>query len=68
MNKILPKCRYQRMPWVKETSGLSESTIRRLEKEGLFPKRRKVGARAVAWDESEVLAWCESRKEAEEVA
>jgi prophage regulatory protein len=35
--------------------------LNRLEKKGLFPQRRQLGPNRVAWLESEVLAWCESR-------
>lgn len=40
---------------------LSESTIARLEKSGDFPSRIRLGAHAVGWDRSQVLAWLESR-------
>lgn len=43
-----------RLPQVKKATGLSTSTIWRLEKEGLFPKRRKISKRAVAWLSSEI--------------
>ena len=36
--------------------------ILNLEKKGLFPKRRLLGARSVAWAEHEVDQWIESRK------
>lgn len=42
--------------------GLSLVTIWRMEKAGLFPKRRKISAGAVGWIESEVDAWAESRE------
>lgn len=35
--------------------------ILNLEKAGKFPKRRVLGPRCVAWVESEVDAWIESR-------
>jgi predicted DNA-binding transcriptional regulator AlpA len=37
-----------------KTGGLSRSTIWRLERDGLFPKRRLVTGKIVAWDEAEV--------------
>ncbi len=43
--------------------AMSSATIYRLEKEGLFPSRRRVGKRAVVWFESEILDWLESREE-----
>lgn len=41
-------------------TGLSYSTIWRLEKAGQFPKRRKVGSYSVAWLESEIKEWIAS--------
>jgi len=43
-----------RLPGVIKKSGLSKSTIGRREKEGLFPKRFRISANAVAWDEDEI--------------
>lgn len=40
-----------------ERIGLSASTYRTLEKEGRFPKRRKLSMRAVRWWLPEVEAW-----------
>lgn len=50
-----------RLPEVKRLTGLCKSTIYRLEELGLFPRRRKIGPRAVAWLKQEVLAWMEQR-------
>ncbi len=44
-----------------KTGGLSRTTIWRLERDGLFPKRRLVTGKMVAWDESEVDEWIKSR-------
>ena len=41
--------------------GLSRPTIWRLEKDGLFPKRRQLGPKAVGWLEDEVEKWMASR-------
>ena len=46
-------------------SGLSRTTRWRLERQDLFPKRRKISPNAVAWLESEVLAWLEERATSE---
>lgn len=54
--------RFIRKPAVREITQLSDSTIRRLELAGEFPRRRKISAGAVAWIEGEVLEWVESRK------
>ena len=48
---------------VKKT-GLSPVTLWRLEKAGLFPNRKQLGARAVGWVEDEVDGWIESREAA----
>jgi prophage regulatory protein len=51
---------------VKKMTGLSRTTIWRLEKLGEFPKRRQLTVRRVGWDESEVRGWRESRPNAEQ--
>ena len=40
-----------------EMEGLSRTTIYRLEQQGQFPKRVKLGSNSVAWRMSEVLNW-----------
>jgi prophage regulatory protein len=50
-----------RFPAVRERTGLSRSTIWRLEREGDFPKHRRISANAVAWVEDEVLSWIQSK-------
>ncbi len=54
-----------RLKKVKELTSLSDSSIWRREKEGLFPSRRYLGGRAVGWFYDEVLAWLDNveRKE-----
>lgn len=46
---------------IKEKTGLSLSTVNRLEKLGEFPKRRKLSEASVGWIESEIDAWAEKR-------
>lgn len=41
--------------------GLKDPTLWRWERDGLFPKRIKIGKRAVAWVESEIEEWLNSR-------
>ena len=48
---------------VVRVTGLSISTIDRLEKKGEFPKRRKISERLVAWTEDEIKEWIEGRKD-----
>jgi prophage regulatory protein len=50
-----------RFPAVRERTGLSRSTIWRLEREGEFPKHRRISSNAVAWVEDEVLSWIHSK-------
>lgn len=50
-----------RRPEVSRRTGLSRTTLYRLVQSKEFPAPRQLGARAVAWVESEVSAWIESR-------
>ncbi len=50
-----------RLPEVERLTGLSRSTIYRLRKLGKFPEQVRIGARAVAWWLSEILAYIRSR-------
>jgi prophage regulatory protein len=53
-----------RFPGVQvKTGGLSRTTIWRLEREGLFPKRRLLTGKIVAWDEAEIDDWIKSRSQ-----
>ena len=45
-------------------TGLSISTILRLEQDGTFPRRRALGPHAIGWLESEVNEWLQSREPA----
>ena len=42
-------------------TGLSQSTVYRMEKAGNFPKRIQISVQCVGWIESEVDAWIEQR-------
>lgn len=53
--------RLLRLPEVEELTGLSGTTIWRREKEGKFPRRRRVAGNLVAWRSDEVEAWIRSR-------
>ena len=46
---------------VRETTGLSRSSVWRLEHRGKFPRRLQLSSNAVGWLEHEVLAWLEAR-------
>lgn len=53
--------RLLRFPMVQERVPYSHSTIYLLIKSGKFPKPVSLGGRAVAWRESEIDQWIESR-------
>lgn len=52
---------FLRLAEVVQRTGLSESTIRRLEKRGDFPRRCNLSGRAVGWSEEEVEEWIQER-------
>lgn len=45
-----------------ERTGLSRTTLWRLERIGAFPLHRRISANAVGWLEEEVTAWIRSRR------
>jgi prophage regulatory protein len=53
--------RFVREPECKHRSGLSRTQRWRLEKEGKFPKRRKISDFAVGWLDSELTEWLQTR-------
>lgn len=55
-NKIL------RWPEVNAATGLSRSTIWRMEQLKQFPARRMIGQKNVGWLSSEVSEWIQSRE------
>jgi prophage regulatory protein len=50
-----------RFPTVRDRTGLSRSTIWRLERQGEFPRHRRISPNAVGWLEHEVDAWIKLR-------
>lgn len=50
-----------RLPEVEDLTGLSRSSIYRLESLNLFPPRLKLGPRAVGWSRESIERWCKSR-------
>lgn len=58
---ISTTCVLLRLPQVKARTGLSRSEIYRRVQSGDFPAPVKLGERASAWPEHEVIAWCEAR-------
>jgi prophage regulatory protein len=53
--------RFLRIRQVMQLTGLSRMTIYRLELAGAFPKRRRLAENSVAWLESDIEAWADSR-------
>ena len=53
--------RFLRLAEVKNRVGYGRASIYRLIAAGQFPKPHSLGARAVAWLESEIDAWIEAR-------
>lgn len=53
--------RLLRFSAVRERTGLSRSTIWRLEQCVAFPKHRRISANTVAWVEGEVMRWIQSK-------
>ena len=51
-----------RFPDVAQLTGLSRSTVDRMERQGRFPRRVQLGPRAVAWKRSDVNAWMDTLK------
>ena len=56
-----------RLPDVQKLTGLSRSSVYRLEATGDFPKRVRLSERATAWREDELLEWVNSRPRADEL-
>ena len=51
-----------RFPAVRARTGLSRSTIWRLERVGQFPAHRRISPNAVAWLDQDITEWIESRQ------
>lgn len=45
---------------VEDKTGMSLSTINRLEKAGIFPRRVKISKNIVAWPEAAIDEWIQS--------
>lgn len=56
------KNRLLRRPEVEARTGLSRSTLYSWMKDGRFPKPVRLGERIVAWRESDVTEWLDSRE------
>lgn len=58
---VAPPLKLLRFPAIRERTGLSRTTIWRLERDGDFPRHRRISRNAVAWGEEEVLEWIRAR-------
>jgi prophage regulatory protein len=52
---------FLRLPQVKQTTGLSKSTIYARIAEGTFPKQIPLGPRLVVWVESDIQNWIDEQ-------
>jgi prophage regulatory protein len=57
----VPALMLLRFPAIHARTGLSRSTIWRLERRGEFPRRHRISTNAVAWIEEEVMTWIRTR-------
>lgn len=60
IEELAKKTRLIKRRDVQRLTGLTRAQIRRLEEEGNFPARRKLGDRAVGWMLVEVVDWVKS--------
>lgn len=60
-NHSAPVLRFIKLPQVEEMTSLSTSEVYRRVEAGTFPKQIRLGAKAVAWLEHEVLEWIEEQ-------
>ncbi len=61
----MPITRFLRRPEVEVRTGLSRSSIYARMASGEFPRPRRIGKRAVAWDEADIERWLAQRIEAD---
>jgi len=59
--------RFIRLKELRFRIGMAPSGIWQMVKDGRFPKPRRIGERAVAWLEEEVIAWIAARRPSDEV-
>lgn len=58
---VVPRDRLIRMSEVETLTGLGKTSIYELMKAGKFPRSIRLHARLVAWPETTVLSWIQSR-------
>lgn len=54
--------RIMRKPEVIKMTGLSGTTLWRLEKEGEFPKKIQLSKRLIGWSEADIQEWIDNKK------
>ena len=54
---------YFRLADVKRLTGLSRSSLYEQMQRGVFPRPIRISTRAVAWRESDIVAWQDSRSQ-----
>lgn len=54
----------QRLPIVRQRTGLGRSTIYRLMNQGLFPCAVQLAPRAIGWRKADIDAWLAARPKA----
>jgi len=59
---MIEESRLLRLPDVLRLTGLSRSTLYRLQGTGTFPERVQLSQRTVAWRAKDVTAWNDARK------
>ena len=60
--------KFLRLPTVLEITGLHRATLYEMIGRGDFPKPAKIGARAIAWPDSEIRNWIDERLAERETA
>lgn len=59
--RAAPAIQILRLPEVCKVTGMSRSTIYLMESQAKFPRRMRIGIRAVGWVEAEVQGWIADR-------
>jgi prophage regulatory protein len=66
MNTEAKERRVIRKPELMHRLGLSDTTVWRMERQGRFPKRVRLGGKAVGWFSDEITDWIAKRAEERE--
>ncbi len=56
-----------RFPTIRGITGLSRTTIWRKERDGTFPRHKKISAQCVGWLNSEIMTWLQNHRTANTV-